>query len=127
MTRWIFASLLGAGLLGMLATDGATAQTASPAAAAPAGDAERGKQTFVKAGCFECHGREGQGSPATGPRLAPDPIPFEAVQSEVREPANVMPAYSPKVLSDAQLRDIYAYLASRPQPPALKDIPALAQ
>jgi len=39
--------------------------------AALAADAARGKILFTqKYGCYECHGTEGQGSPATGPRLA---------------------------------------------------------
>src|SRR5207244_2115061 len=37
-----------------------------PAAAnTPRGDAQNGKALFMKFGCYECHGREGQGSAAT--------------------------------------------------------------
>jgi mono/diheme cytochrome c family protein len=36
-----------------------------------------------------------------------------------------MPAYSPNVLSDAQLQAIYDYMRSIPEPPAVEDIPAL--
>ncbi|PYR85330.1 MAG: hypothetical protein DMG19_15190 [Acidobacteria bacterium] len=39
-----------------------------PAANAPRGDAQNGKTLFMKYGCYECHGREGQGSNATGIR-----------------------------------------------------------
>jgi mono/diheme cytochrome c family protein len=36
-----------------------------------------------------------------------------------------MPAYSVRFVSDSELADIYAYLASIPAPPAVKDIPLL--
>jgi mono/diheme cytochrome c family protein len=36
-----------------------------------------------------------------------------------------MPPFTAKVVSDAELTDIHAYLASRPAPP--KDIPLLNQ
>ena len=38
-----------------------------------------------------------------------------------------MPAFTEKVLSDAELTDIYAYLQSVPAPKAVKDIPLLNQ
>ena len=43
-------------------------------AAALAASAENGKQAFMRAGCWQCHGTMGQGG-ATGPKLAPDPLP----------------------------------------------------
>jgi len=84
------------------------------------GNAENGKRLFTKYGCYECHGREGQGSSMTGPRLAPNPIPFEALVSYVRKPTREMPPYTDKVVSDQELADIYAFLQSRPRPPAAK-------
>ncbi len=86
----------------------------------PAGNATRGKQIFYDHGCYECHGREGQGSIVTGPRLGPDPIPYESFTSYVRKPTGEMPPYTTKVVPDQDLADIYAYLASRPHPPATK-------
>jgi hypothetical protein len=38
---------------------------------------------------------------------------------------NGFPAYSPNVMSDAQLQTIYEYISSIPEPPAVEDIPAL--
>ena len=38
---------------------------------------------------------------------------------------NLMPAYSPNVLSEEQLRLIYAFVQSIPEPPPLEDIPEL--
>jgi mono/diheme cytochrome c family protein len=37
-----------------------------------------------------------------------------------------MPAFSPSVLSDADLADVRTYLASQPAPPPIADIPLLA-
>ena len=93
--------------------------------AAPAGNVENGKQLFVKDGCYECHGREGQGSTMSGPRIAPNPIPFEALLNYVRKPRGEMPPYTAKVISDKDLADIYAYLESRKEPPTEKAMPLL--
>jgi mono/diheme cytochrome c family protein len=91
----------------------------------PPGNAENGKRVFTKIGCYECHGREGQGSSMTGPRIAPDPVPFDVLAGYVRKPTGEMPPYTAKVVSDQELADIYAFLQSRPHPPSAKDIPIL--
>jgi len=36
-------------------------------AALAAGDAAKGKENFMKYGCWQCHGTVGQGSPVSGP------------------------------------------------------------
>jgi mono/diheme cytochrome c family protein len=100
------------------------AQDSKPADT-PAGNAENGKQIFNKIGCYECHGREGQGSTMSGPRIAPDPVPFEVLVRYVRKPTGEMPPYTAKVVSDQELADIYAFLQSRPHPPSAKSIPSL--
>lgn len=82
----------------------------------PSGNIENGRKAYLKTGCYQCHGREGQGSPTTGPRLGPGPAPFRAFSAWVRSPRGEMPPYTVKVLSDAELADIYAYLASRAKP-----------
>jgi len=87
---------------------------------APAGNAENGKRLFNKNGCYQCHGREGQGSVMTGPRIAPDPPAFEFIARYVRKPTGEMPPYTAKVLSDQELADIYAFLQSRPRPQTAK-------
>ncbi len=92
--------------------------------AAFAGDAAKGKATFVRVGCFECHGHQGQGGVA-GLKLAPDPLPYDTLVAFVRTSSGPMPPYSPKILSDDDLSDIYAYLQSIPKPPDPKSIPAL--
>ncbi len=97
--------------------------------AAHADSAERGKIAFLKHGCWQCHGFEGQGSTATsnGVVLAPDPLPFETFASFVRSTNRSMPPYSEAILSDADLADIYAMLQSVPKTAIYKDIPLLNQ
>jgi mono/diheme cytochrome c family protein len=97
----------------------------SKAGEAQSANAENGKKLFAKYGCYECHGREAQGGGLSGPRLAPDPLPFSFVLSYVRHPLAEMPPYTDKVVSDKDLADIYAFLQSRPQPPSTKTIPIL--
>lgn len=92
---------------------------------APSGNAENGKKIFNKNGCYECHGREGQGSTMTGPRIAPDPVPFDVLSRYLRKPTGEMPPYTAKVISDQELADIYAFLQSRPHPPTAKASPLL--
>jgi len=105
----------------------ATAQTPAPAAAAqaPAGNADTGRKLFVSFGCYQCHGYEAQGSSATGPRLGPKPIAWAAFTRYVRRPTNQMPPFTAKVVSDADLANIYAFLQSRPAPMPVASIPLL--
>ena len=88
-----------------------------PAAAAPPGNADAGKKLYVSVGCYQCHGYEAQGSSATGPRLGPRPIAFAAFSRYVRQPPGQMPPYTSKVVSDADMANIYAFVRSRPEPP----------
>jgi mono/diheme cytochrome c family protein len=90
--------------------------TGRPAPAAPAGNADAGQQAYVKNGCYACHGREGQGSPTTGPRLGPNPVPLATFTGYVRAPRGQMPPYPEKTVSDAALADMLAFLQSRPRP-----------
>lgn len=83
--------------------------------AAPSGNVGRGKQIYIKYGCYQCHGREAQGA-STGSKLGPDPWPFAAFVQYVRSPAGDMPPYTARVMSDAELADVYAFVASRPRP-----------
>jgi len=94
--------------------------------AAPSGNVESGKKVFTKDGCYECHGREGQGAAeGAGPRIGPPPLSFEAFSKYVHQPSGQMPPYTSKVISDQDLADIYAYLQSRPKAKPSKDIPLL--
>jgi len=94
--------------------------------AALAANAARGKILFTeKYGCYQCHGTEGQGSPVTGPRLAPNPLPFETLSTFVRTSAREMPPYREQILPNEDLADIYAYLQSIKPAPDPKSIPIL--
>jgi mono/diheme cytochrome c family protein len=96
--------------------------------AAATGNAEAGKKIFIKDGCYECHGREGQGAAqASGPRIGPSQRFIRPFIKYVRQPTGQMPPYTSEVISDQELSDIYAYLQSRPTATPSKDIPLLNQ
>ena len=120
-----FATLVALGMVLIFSPIRVRAQAATQASkpsGAPAGNAENGKRVYTKYGCYECHGREGQGSTMTGPRLGPNPVPFEVFASYVRKPTREMPPYTAKVVSDQELADIYAFLQSRPHPPTARPL-----
>jgi len=98
--------------------------TASAQQGAPSGDAARGKALFMQDGCYACHGTAGHGEPY-GPRLAPGPLAFEVVMGQLRHPRGDMPRYAPQFVSDQDVADIYAYLASVRAGPKASDIPLL--
>src|SRR5258707_13013647 len=108
----------------LLAFPEARSQQAANAPAA--GNAQNGKKLFMSDGCYECHGRQGQGAAQTGAaRIGPPQLSFEGFQSYVRNPKINMPPYTSKAIPDQDLGDIYAYLKSIPMPPKGKDIPLL--
>ena len=89
-----------------------------------AASAENGKRAYMRVGCWQCHGTVGQGGTA-GPRIAPDPLPYEALAAFVRTTNRAMPPYREAVLSNDDLADIYAYLQSIPKPPPPDSLPLL--
>jgi ubiquinol-cytochrome c reductase cytochrome c subunit len=99
----------------------------SSVAASAEGSPEKGKEAFVKHGCFQCHGTVGQGSVNTsgGKVLTNTALPLEAFQAFVRTTNRAMPPYSEKILSNDDLADIYAYLEAIPKPVDYKTIPLL--
>jgi mono/diheme cytochrome c family protein len=104
-------------LLAWLIVSAVSAQTPAPQSnTPPPGNAETGRKLYVSYGCYQCHGYEAQGSNATGPRLGPRPIAYAAFSRYVRQPTNQMPPYTTKVVSDADLANIYAFVAARPAP-----------
>jgi ubiquinol-cytochrome c reductase cytochrome c subunit len=92
-----------------------------------AADAAKGKAAFMKFGCWQCHGTEGQGSAITslGKVLAPDPMPLETFVAFVRSTNRAMPPYSESVLSNDDLADMHAYLSAIPKAKDYKSIPLL--
>jgi ubiquinol-cytochrome c reductase cytochrome c subunit len=104
--------------LSLLAFSGFTlAQASNPST-------EKGKQAYVKNGCWQCHGFVGQGGIA-GAKLAPDTKPIEYFQAFVRHTNGPMPPYTEKILSNQDLIDIHAYLKSIPKGPDYKTLPLL--
>ena len=103
----------------MLIAQGAWAQ-------APKGDVERGKKVYQDKWCHSCHGTVGQGGDrGAGPKIAPNPFPYEAFAHQTRRPRSSMPRYPVEVLSEQEMADIYAYVSSIKPGPSAKDIPAL--
>jgi mono/diheme cytochrome c family protein len=93
---------------------------------APAGSVERGRAAYMKFQCYTCHGTAGQGGERNaGPKIAPNPFPYAAFAAQVRTPRQGMPAYRQQFLSDRDLADVYAYVASIKPSPAATDIPQL--
>ena len=133
---YAFVKSLGSGAASKSTTTSETSATAaSPSASVPEtfsatapGNAQRGKILFVNDGCYQCHGLVGQGSAQTGaPRIGPPPIPIAAFAAYIRHPTNNMPPYTAKVVPDADVADIYAFLQSVKNPTPAKDIPLLNQ
>lgn len=116
-------------VLAGLSAGSASPQTGTPPpqetqAAAPAGNAEKGKTLFRKTGCYQCHSEQAQGG-AQGPRLGPNPIAFQAFARYLRAPGGEMPPYTLKVMSDQDVADVYAFLRVLPPAPPLSSLPLL--
>ena len=94
----------------------------------PSGDAARGKALYMKNMCYTCHGTAGQGGDrGSGPRIAPDPLPWEKFAAQVRRPRESMPRYAQEHLNDAELAVVYAYVASIKQGRKASEIPLLKE
>jgi mono/diheme cytochrome c family protein len=96
----------------------ATAQT--PAS----GNAQPGKELYLKYSCYACHGYDGHGG--AGARLVPLAMTVTRFTAYVHNPRR-MPPYTDKVLSDAQLADLFAYIKSLPASPPADQIPLLSR
>jgi mono/diheme cytochrome c family protein len=92
---------------------------------AAGGNAANGKRLYTAYGCYQCHGREGQGSSATGPGIGPNPVALAAFVRYVRQPGGQMPPYTSKLVSEAELADIYAFVQNLPQAARVQDISLL--
>jgi ubiquinol-cytochrome c reductase cytochrome c subunit len=110
-------------LLALLLSAGAATTTR---AAEPPSAVANGRQLYLRVGCWQCHGTVGQGGSA-GPRLAPGPMPLEALRAFLRNSVRAMPAYPQTILSDAAIADIHAYLRSLPAAPRAETVPLLRE
>jgi mono/diheme cytochrome c family protein len=83
---------------------------------------------FTKNMCYTCHGSAGQGGDrGSGPRIAYDVWPWEGFAQQVRHPREQMPRYPKELVSDQDLADIYAYVASMKKGPKASEIPLLKE
>jgi mono/diheme cytochrome c family protein len=81
----------------------------------PRGNPSAGKPLYDTLGCASCHGFEGQGS-RDGPKLNPPPT-YPVTLLQMRMPRDLMPPYREAIVSDQQVADLHAYMASFPKPP----------
>jgi mono/diheme cytochrome c family protein len=120
LTIFTFAALAAASL-------GLT--TAAPAQDTPAGDAIHGRSVYLADGCYECHGRAGQGGGFNypTPALAKLEMPVESFVAFLRNAPRDMPSFAPNVVSDKDAADIWAFLQWLPGRKPAKDFPLLNQ
>jgi mono/diheme cytochrome c family protein len=105
-------------VLALLLASVAAAQT--PAT----GNVQRGKEMYLKYSCYACHGYDGHGG--AGARLVPLSMTVTRFTAYVHNPRR-MPPYTEKVLTDAQLADLFAYIKSLPASPSADQIPLLSR
>ena len=101
----------------------------TPIASADQGAApnvDKGKRLYTSNACYFCHGTIGQGLAINGARIGPPQRALAGFTAYVRKPAGAMPAFTDKILSDADLAEIFAFLRTMPAAKAAKDIPLLA-
>jgi len=95
---------------------------------APKGDPARGQGLYMKNMCYTCHGTSGQGGDrGSGPRIAPNPFPWEAFTTAVRRPRESMPRYPAEFVSDQELADMHAYLTAFKTGTKAADVPLLKE
>lgn len=122
----LFCGVVNVSLSSMAQQSGAQQSTKNPKATntTPA-SVGNGKRLYTNDGCYECHGRAGQGALSSGPRIGPNPLALGFFVAYVRHPSGQMPPYTEKVISDAELNDIHEYLKWLPPAPAVQSIPIL--
>ena len=116
-------------------------QVVSPRAQAPAspitGNAVNGKKLYESYTCYACHGFNGEtgarafvGNRSSNLATESNFITFLRARANVAptQPSTSMPNYSAATLSDAQAKDIYAYIKSfKSTAPPVDEIPVFKQ
>src|SRR5712692_9707607 len=97
------AALTGSGLL---SASGAMAQQEPPRAG--------GQYWFGRYGCTACHGGDGKGTLIGVPVVArPDStLTADFITRQIRTPRDVMPDFSPEVVSDEKLQALITYIGT---------------
>ena len=112
------------------------AMAAAYLSAAEPDSVERGNALFLDYACYSCHGYHGSGrtplDPATSGILSSEALFIRYLRLRGDQhpvnPSNSMPHYAEAVLSDAQAKDLYAYLVSLDHDaPAVEDIPVFRE
>ena len=110
INKILAAAVLSTLFLSLAVACGATATpTPTSTAALALQPASLGEQLFVSKGCAACHGEMGQGS-----QIAPA-LPGHSevqVRRQVRAPMGLMPVFPPDRVSNQELAEIAAYIAS---------------
>jgi mono/diheme cytochrome c family protein len=106
------------------------------AGAASAQDAAKGKSLYYNNTCYGCHGFNGQTGArnlvGTGSPILASPEAFVTflrgrASNQPMIPSTSMPSFPASAISDAQARDIYAYIKTfKLDAPEVKEIPAYA-
>ena len=106
------------------------------AGAASAQDAAKGKSLYYGNTCYGCHGFNGQTGArnlvGTGSPILASPEAFVTflrgrAANQPMIPSTSMPSFPASAISDAQARDIYAYIRTfKLDSPEVKEIPAYA-
>jgi ubiquinol-cytochrome c reductase cytochrome c subunit len=99
---------------------------AQGAPAPSAGNAAAGKTAFMRYGCYECHGTQGQGNFGAGPAIAPHPMPYSNFLTYIRAPRGEMPPFDERVLPAGDAQNIFAYLETIPAGQPASSISALS-
>lgn len=107
----------------------------APALAQSSGDAARGRVLYYEHACYGCHGYNGETGVhdlvGTGSPLVENVAAFIAFLRARADlaplfPSTRMPSYAETVLSDAQARDIFAFIQTfELDSPEIEDVPAL--
>ena len=115
----------------------ATVSAQSPSAAGAAGNPVTGKKLYESYTCYGCHGFTGETGarpllPGKSANLASESrfTAFLRARANVapNEPSTSMPNYSVTTLTDAQARDIYAYIGTfKSNASGVDDIPVFRQ
>ncbi|MEJ2153664.1 MAG: multiheme c-type cytochrome, partial [Gemmatimonadota bacterium] len=71
---------------------------------------------FIAKGCRGCHGASGRGG--VGPELAQTSLELDAFLSQLRQPREIMPAFSDEIVSYEEAELIFEYVRSAPPAPA---------
>lgn len=108
----------------LLAANVLVAASTAAAQTPAAGNVQQGKELYVTYSCYACHGYDGHGG--SGARIVPLPMTVTRFTTVLRNPRR-MPPYTEKVLTDAQLADLFAYIKSLPVSPPADQIPLLSR